>query len=432
MESGMIIQNSVFSLVILIVASLMAEPLSRMFKLPFVAFLIVVGFIGSEIIVMLGFDTGIRASNFNQLVFYVFLPIIIFESAYRINQKALLENLIPILILAMPIMFISAGIAALLIYWGVGHSTGFPIYTALVAGALLVATDPMAVVSHLKRIKAPMKITTLIEGESLFNDAIAVVLFTTLVSLALSMQDMTITESTVSVWSSVGSFLLIFFGGLLFGFFCGCLGALFSFIIKTRILENVLLVSVAYGSFLIAEDYLGVSGMMAVLASGLIMNKAHEKFIPAEDRTFIHYWWEVISFFANSMIFILLGVTITFTMFQERWLAMLIAIAAVLLTRAIAIFGLLPLLTFKIKEPVDEPTKKILFWGGTRGAVTVALALSLPIELNAWWTIQSMAFGVVLFTLFVQAPTVPNLLSRTHHKHTASHINLIKKTNQKP
>ena len=428
MEGNMLIQNTVFSLVILIIASLMAEPLSRIFKLPFVAFLIVVGYVGSELIVMMGFDTGIRASNFNQLVFYVFLPIIIFESAYRINQRSLLENLLPILVLAMPIMFISAGIAALLIYWGVGHSTGFPIYTALVAGALLVATDPMAVVSHLKRIQAPTKITTLIEGESLFNDAIAVVLFTTLVALALSMQDQAVTESNISVGSSVGNFLLIFFGGLLFGALCGLLGALFSYIIKTRILENVLLVSVAYGSFLIAEDYLGVSGMMAVLASGLIMNKAHEKFIPAEDRTFIHYWWEVISFFANSMIFILLGVTITFSMFQQRWLAMLIAIAAVLLTRGIAIYGLLPLMTFRSKQAVDEASKTILFWGATRGAVTVALALSLPVELDAWWTIQSMAFGVVLFTLFIQAPTVPRLLNNNQQKnHTPSHINLFKK-----
>ncbi len=425
MENDLLIQNVVFSLVILIIASLLAEPLARLFRLPFVAFLIVVGYLGSELVVILGYDTGIRASNFNLLVFYVFLPIIIFESAYRINQKALIRCLLPILMLAMPIMFISAGIAALLIYWGIGHSTGFPIYTALVAGALLVATDPMAVVSHLKRIKAPTEVTTLIEGESLFNDAIAVVLFITLLNLALATEQVGMDGHTVMLSDQVLNFLKMFFGGLIFGAICGAIGAFLSYLIVTRILENVLLVSVAYGSFLIAEDFIGVSGMMAVLASGLIMNKAHEKFIPAEDRTFIHYWWEVISFFANSMIFILLGVTITASMFQERWLAMLIAIGAVLITRAIAIFGLLPLFTLGSKNPVNEPTKKILFWGGTRGAVTVALALSLPIELDAWWTIQSMAFGVVLFTLFVQAPTVPMLLSKTHPKHTASHINLM-------
>jgi len=428
MESSMIIQNAIFTLVILILASLLAEPLSRLFRLPFVAFLIVIGFIGSEAVVFLGFDTGIRASNFNDLVFYVFLPIIIFESAYRINQKSLKENLVPILMLAIPIMIISAGIAALLIYWGIGHDQGFPLFTALVAGTLLVATDPMAVVSHLKRIKAPEEVTTLIEGESLFNDAVAVVLFTTVLSAALEIQHMGDTSNNISLFKQILNFSWLFLGGLLFGFVCGLLGAIFSHVIQTRILENVLLVSVAYGSFLIAEDYLGVSGMMAVLASGLLMNKAHEKFIPAEDRDYIHYWWEVITFFANAMIFILLGVTITLNMFEERWLAMLIAIGAALLTRAIAVFSLLPLFTFKSKQPVSLPTQKILFWGGTRGAVTVALALSLPVELDAWWTIQSMAFGVVLFTLFVQAPTVPRLLQTTHPNHTKSHINLLKST----
>ncbi len=427
MESSMLIQNVVFTLVVLILASILAEPLSRLFRLPFVAFLIVVGFLGSELVVYFGFDTGIRTANFNHLVFYVFLPIIIFESAYRINQQALRKNLLPILMLAMPIMMISAVIAALLIYWGIGHDSGFPIYTALVAGALLVATDPMAVVSHLKRIKAPEEITTLIEGESLFNDAVAVVLFTTLLTVALEAQKLGDSTSTISVMPQVLNFFKIFFGGLLFGALCGFVGTFLSYVIQTRILENVLLVSIAYGSFLIAEDYLGVSGMMAVLASGLLMNKAHEKFIPAKDREFIHYWWEVISFFANAMIFILLGVTITLSMFEERWLAMLIAIGAVLLTRAIAVFSLLPIFTFKSKNQASNPTQKILFWGGTRGAVTVALALSLPVELDAWWTIQSMAFGVVLFTLFVQAPTVPNLLRQSHPKHTASHINLIKK-----
>jgi CPA1 family monovalent cation:H+ antiporter len=411
MGEPVLIQQVVFSLIILILASVVAEPLARMIRLPFVAILIIIGFAGSELVVWLGYDTGIRAGNFSELVFYVFLPIIIFESAYRIDQKILHQHLWPILMLAMPIMVLSAMLAAWLIYQGIGHASGFPIYTALVAGALLVATDPMAVVSHLKRIKAPAEVTTVIEGESLFNDAIAVVLFTTLLSLAMASQH---SEGVhIEPLSQLLSFLKMFFGGLLFGLLVGAIGAFFSFIIHTRILENVLLISVAYSAFLIAEINLGVSGMMAVLAAGLVMNQAHQRFIPDEDRPFIQYWWEVISFFANAMIFILLGVTITTSMFTERWLAMLIAIAAVLLARAVAIYLLLPLSTPKASQRIPRATRHILFWGGTRGAVTVALALSLPVELTAWWTIQSMAFGVVLFTLFIQAPTVPWLLKKT-------------------
>ena len=128
----MIIQNSILSLVILILASLLAEPLSRLLRLPFVAILIIVGYCGSELVVNFGYDTGIKASNFPLLVFYVFLPIIIFESAYKIDQKLLLKSLFPILILSLPIMIIATILIALLLYLGIGHPTGFPVYSALV------------------------------------------------------------------------------------------------------------------------------------------------------------------------------------------------------------------------------------------------------------------------------------------------------------
>ena len=422
----MLIQYLLAALVILIVASAVAEPVARWVRLPFVAMLVVMGFLGSELMVGLGLDTGIRFDNFNQMVMYVFIPIIIFESAYRIPLDVLRRNLLPVIMLAMPIMLISTFVAALLLFWGIGHSVGFPLISALIAGTLLAATDPMATVSHLKQIKAPKDITTTIEGESLFNDALAVVVFTSLIELALNVQNQPVAQTDWQWLPQLWSFVITFIGGLTVGVFCGALGAFFSYVIQTRILENVLLVSVAYGAFLVAEDLLGVSGILAVLFAGITMSLAHNKFIPETDRVFIQYWWEVLSFFANAMIFILLGVTITVTMFDERWLAMLIAIGAVLITRAVAVFGLLPLMTLGSRNTMTDSDQKVLFWGSTRGAVTVALALSLPTALEGWYTIQSMAFGVVLFTLFVQAPTIPRLLRRTHPKHTASHINLRK------
>ncbi len=113
-------------------------------------------------------------------------------------------------------------------------------------------------------------------------------------------------------------------------------------------------------------------------------------------------------------------------MFEERWLAMLIAILAVIVTRGIAIYGFLPLFCFKAKDQFNESTQHVLFWGGTRGAVTVALALSLPVDLEAWWTVQSMAFGVVIFTLFFQAPMVPRILTKIKSRHSRKGINFIK------
>jgi CPA1 family monovalent cation:H+ antiporter len=119
------------------------------------------------------------------------------------------------------------------------------------------------------------------------------------------------------------------------------------------------------------------------------------------------------AFVANALLFLLMGVTITLGMFEHRWLAMLIGIAGVLAARAVGVFILTPAATRLTPDaPIDFSSKAVLFWGGQRGAVTLALALSLPTELDYWWTIQSIAFGVVVFTLFVQAPTIGLLLKR--------------------
>jgi CPA1 family monovalent cation:H+ antiporter len=406
----MIIKNFILTLIILIFVSLLAEPIARWLRLPFVAILIVVGFFGSELVVSLGYDTGIRASNFPLLVFYVFLPIIIFESAYSIDQKQLRKSLMPILVLALPIMILATLMIAYILYFLIGHPTGFPIYTALVAASLLAATDPMAVIRHLKALSTSDETIVLLEGESLFNDAIGVVLFTSFVAIAVSFNGAGFGDFSIDWWEKLRTFCWQFFGGLVFGILCGLVGTFFSYVIKTRILENILLIAIAYGSFMLAEDYVKVSGMMAVLSAGLIMNKAHQKYISARDKEFIDYWWHVIGYFSNSMLFILLGVTVTVQMFTDRWLAMIIAIGAVLLVRLISVFGLLPLFTSFNKFSLSHKDRLILTWGGARGAVTAALALSLPTQIEGWLTVQSMAFGVILFTLFIQAPTIPWIL----------------------
>ena len=412
----MIIKNFILSLVVMILASLLAEPIARLLRLPFVAILIVVGFLGSELVVHFGYDTGVRASNFQLLVFYIFLPVIIFESAYSIDQKQLKALIFPILVLALPIMVLATLMIAFIIYYFIGHPTGFPVYSALVAASLLAATDPMAVIRHLKARNTPSESIILLEGESLFNDAIGVVLFTSFVAIAVSYQGAGFGDFSIDWLAKIRSFCWQFFGGVLFGVACGLLGMFFSYIIKTRILENVLLIAIAYGSFLMAEDYLLVSGIMSVLIAGLIMNKAHQMHVSAKDKEYIDYWWHVISYFSNAMLFLLLGVTVTTQMFTDRWLAMLIAILAVIIVRLISVFAFLPFFTWFNKFKLSAQSGMILSWAGARGAVTAALALSLPTEIEGWWTIQSMAFGVILFTLFIQAPTISVFLKPSKPK----------------
>ena len=164
-----------------------------------------------------------------------------------------------------------------------------------------------------------------------------------------------------------------------------------------------------------------VSGVMSTLIAALaysILSKSDKS--PEDDSTSdsveIQYFWNVLSHIANVSVFLVMGAVITLEMFEQRWLAMLIAIGALLIARAISVYGVLTIFSWCKKLKVSMASQTVLVWGGLRGAVTLALALSLPTDLDYWWTIQSIAFGVVMFSLFVQAPTMKVLSKRLLNK----------------
>ncbi len=397
------IAQIVFFVMSLLLVALAAEPLARLVRLPFTAVLVILGFLGSLLAKIFGYDVESQSGQFHDLVFFVFLPVLIYESAFTIDAKLFFKNLAPILILAIPIMLFSTAVTGLLIYLGIDHPTGFPWVAALLTGALLSATDPVAVVALLKQGNTPKRLATLIEGESLLNDATAIVVFSLALGLALQ------PEQDISTGSALLQFFLVFFGGLLIGILVSFIALLLLRAIEKPVIHALISLMSAYFAFLLAEHTLHVSGVMAVLALGLIMGRAHRADY-GEDK-FVGQLWEFNAYLANALVFLLMGFIISLDMFQERWLAILIGIASVLLVRIIGMFLLVPLATrFTPEEPIDLRYRAVLFWGGLRGAVTLALALSIPTQLDYWWTIQSIAFGVVLFTLFVQAPTMNVLL----------------------
>jgi CPA1 family monovalent cation:H+ antiporter len=168
----------------------------------------------------------------------------------------------------------------------------------------------------------------------------------------------------------------------------------------------------AFLSFSIAESVLQVSGVMAVVAAGLLLGEATRRNGRNGDG-YIRWLWQFNAWIASAMVFLLMGVTVTVDMFTERWLAILIGIAAVIIARAAGTFGLLALLASgRVIESMPYTSRALLFWGGLRGAVTLALALSLPTSLEYWWTIQSIAFGVVVFSLLLQATTMTSVARR--------------------
>ena len=402
----MSIEHVTASLVVLLLLAVIAEPLSRLIRLPYPSVLVVAGYVTSELFVLSGIDTGIRAENFHDLIFYVFIPVLVFESAYKINKTLLFKNIIPVMVLAVLGLVLTASVTALGLYFGIAHPVGFPLIAALLTGAILAATDPVAVVARLREIGAPERLSVLLEGESLFNDATAIVLFGLFISLALSL------ENPVSAADVVLEFLRIFFGGVAAGLVTGLVAGLACRLVGNGILAGVLKLAVAYGAYLLADGVLGVSGLMSTLAAALVMSVMLKRKAGAEAGAGQDCFWDAIGHVSNAAVFILVGATITVSMFEERWLAMLIAIAAVFVARAASVYVSLSALGLVQKDPVDLRCQTVIAWGGLRGAVALALALSLPVTLDYWWTIQSIAFGVVLFTLFVQAPTVGLLVNR--------------------
>jgi CPA1 family monovalent cation:H+ antiporter len=389
----------------LLLLAIVIQPLARKIHVPFTAILVVAGFTASELLVMAGIDTGIRAENFHDLIFFVFLPVLVFESAYNINARLLWKNLLPILFLAIPLMLLSTVVTAALIYFGIGHPAGFPWIAALLTGALLSATDPVAVVALLRQMGVSERLAILMEGESLFNDATAFVVFGIFLAMATGSGD------PLSAADASLQFLRVFLGGILAGAATGLVFAVLTRLAGATIIKALATVISAYLAYIVAESVLHVSGVMAVLITGLILGYRRQHAAPDAPAGFEQELWEFNAYVANVLVFLFMGVTITLGMFEERWLAMLIGIAGVLLARALGILACVPVLNRLTPiEPVKRPFQIVMFWGGLRGAVTLALALSLPTSLDYWWTIQSIAFGVVLFTLFIQATTTAPLL----------------------
>ncbi|MCZ6828594.1 MAG: cation:proton antiporter [Gammaproteobacteria bacterium] len=351
----------------------------------------------------LGLDTGIRASNIQDLVFYVILPVLIFDAAWHIKPGVLKRWLTPILLLSTVGMIVSTLVVATILYYAIGSPQGFPWIAALLAGAILAATDPIAVVSSLKRFNAPEDLTTLVEGESLFNDASALVLFAAILGFAVS-------SETQLDQNYLGLFALTFFGGLALGAVLGLGAATLVLLLANSAGSNIILIFSAFSSFYIAEHFFHVSGIMSLVATAMVLRtllKEHEQqFLGGVVVT-----WEWLGAFFNALIFVLMGLVITFEMFTDQWLAIAIAIPAALIGRALAVFSC-GAVTRPLPRPVPMGWQYILVWGGLRGAIAVVLVLSLPVSLPYWWTVQSMVFGVVLLSLLVQGTTTGGLIRK--------------------
>lgn len=364
---------------------------------------VIAGLLGGLALPYIGLDTGIRASNIQNLVFYIILPVLVFEAAWHMNPKILKRWLKPIFLLATVGVLITCFLIAIGTYYGINHPIGYPFIAALLTGSILAATDPSSVTATLKRLNAPTDLATIMEGESLFNDATTIVLFSVLVTIAT-----TSTDAANSGYLSM--FLTVFFGGIIVGCIAGLIAAILSLLLAEQSTATITLITLAFASYYAAEHIFHVSGIMSVMSaaiiSKLLLDEHQDKLLKTIEPT-----WEWLGTFFTLIIFVLMGLATQVNMFIDQWLAILIVIAVSLIARFISVFTVSSTTRFSTR-PIPVGWQIILSWGGIRGTIAVVLVLSLPVSLSYWWTIQSMVFGVVFFSLIAQGLTIGPLIKK--------------------
>ena len=374
---------------LLLIASLVAIAVQR-FRIPYSVALVVVG-------LLITLQSPLQIELTPELILALFVPPLVFEAAFHLNFRDLQRSLPAILLLAVPGVIITTLIVGGILKFGTQLT--FPI--ALVFGALIAATDPVAVVALFRTLGVPKRLAVLIEGESLFNDGTAIVLFNLMLVVAIT--------GHFTPLESLGNFLRVSIGGLAVGLVLGWLVSLLIARVDDFLIETTLTTVLAFGSYLIAEQ-LHFSGVLAVVAAGLVNGNLGSQGMSPTTRIVLFNFWEYFAFLANSLVFLLIGLQVNIPDLVAHWQPVLWAILAVLIARVVVVYGL-SWISRRAIEPIPLNWQHVLNWGGLRGAICLALALSLPASLGSDRDLlQVMAFGVVLFTLLLQSTTMKPLV----------------------
>ncbi|ULO05638.1 cation:proton antiporter [Paenibacillus sp. 19GGS1-52] len=395
--------NEVFiQILILLAISMGVIAVTKKINQPYSIALVLVGLLLGVIHVPILEDAEVfitQSHIFQAIIISLFLPILLGDAALKLPYSHLREQRKPVLALAFGGTLLSFLIIALAGYW----ILGLPLVVAFTFAALMSATDPISVISIFKSLGVPKNIVTIIEGESLFNDGIAVVLFQISSVYLLSYMEMG--------WSGIGSGLLLFLqfglGGIIIG---AIMGYLFSQLIRfydDYPLEIGFSMLLFFGSYFIAEHF-QVSGVIAVVVGGLIFGNYGARIGMSETTKMnINSFWDVITLLANSLIFLMIGLEIKNINFSDKWGLIVCSILIVLLGRTIALYASLQFL-----KNFPASWKAVLNWGGLKGSLSIALALSLPISFEGRENILVLTFSVVLFSLLVQGLSIKPLVTR--------------------
>jgi CPA1 family monovalent cation:H+ antiporter len=412
--------------VLLVGAASLVALLARRTKLPDTVALVALGIVAGLLF------NPLRVQVTPELVLVVLLPALIFEASYRIDLDKLRPSMVGVMLLAGPGVLVSAGLVALFLHLGAGMEPA----QAFIVGAMLAATDPAAVIATFKQLASPRRLSTLIEAESLFNDGTGIVAFTLAVGFA---------TSATSPANVAFSFLAVIAVSALLGLATGWAASRVLPSVGDHVIEISLSVVLAYGTYL-AADAIHQSGVIATAVAGVTLgNYGRRRGLSERTEEALDVVWEFVAFLATAFVFLVVGLAISLRDLAGAAVPIFWAVLAAFVGRAIIVYGFLGTLRWLRRRGLgrgmarrpevpaqpasDRATPRsrrrspdegdmpagwlhVIYWSGLRGAVSTALALSLPADMPNRDLLQEVTFGVVLFTLLVQATTAELVVDR--------------------
>ncbi|KAF2992291.1 sodium:proton antiporter [Methylocystis sp. MJC1] len=389
--------------VALLAVAMIVALAARRVRLPYTIGLVIVG----AVLALSKPGFGLHLTH--ELIFDLILPPLLFEAALTLSWRELWRDAAPLLTLAGLGTLVSAAVVAYacaaLLHW--------PTPSALVFGALIAATDPVAIIAMFKDNGVKGRLRLLVESESLLNDGAAAVLF--VMALAWAQSAGGAQGAGQGASDIVLTLAHIVLGGVAVGALTGGAAILLAMGTAEHLIEAALTTIAAFGSFLVAEHF-HVSGVLATVTAGLIMgnlgllSEENRSYLSDKGREFVHGFWEFAAFLANSIVFLMIGVDLASTPFSDYGPMFVCAvIGVVLVARAITVYPLAALF-WPTRWRIGLREQHVLWWGGLRGALGLALALSLPQSLPMREAIVVATFGVVAFSIVAQGLTMPLLL----------------------
>ncbi|KAA3644168.1 MAG: sodium:proton antiporter [Chloroflexi bacterium] len=342
-----------------------------------------------------------------ELVLSIFLPPLLFEGALHIKSSILKRRAGLVLGLAL----IGTLLTALIVGYGAHILLGIDLLIAVLLGVIIAPTDPVSVLATFRKVSVDEDLAHIVESESLFNDGIAVVLYVILLNL--------IGGTEMNVAQGIGDFVLVVGGGALLGLTVGILATWLLQRVDDHLISVLFTVVLVYGVNLLAE-HLHLSGVIAVAIAGLTVGNQALTRASTDTQKSITLFWEIVAFLVNSIVFLLIGFALEIKLLLADFLPIVAIYATLMLARAIAVYSIGAFFRWRRGKQTELSGRSslswrwlhIIFWGGLRGAIPMALALGLPITLDGRERLLTLVFGVVLISLIGQGLTLPLLIRR--------------------